>query len=81
MVLETGQTVPVLAVPSAALQQDAAGSYFVYTVTDDTVGAQPVAAGETVGDFTEISAGLAPGTLVLSGAVDGLRPGAAVVLQ
>lgn len=81
MVLETGQTVPVLAVPSAALQQDAAGSYFVYTVTDNTVGTQPVAAGETVGDFTEISAGLVPDTLVLSGAVDGLRPGAAVVLQ
>lgn len=81
MVLETGQTVPVLAVPSAALQQDAAGSYFVYTVTDSTVGTQPVAAGETVGDFTEISAGLVPDTLVLSGAVDGLRPGAAVVLQ
>ncbi len=81
MVLETGQTVPVLAVPSAALQQDAAGSYFVYIVTDNTVGTQPVAAGETVGDFTEISAGLVPDTLVLSGAVDGLRPGAAVVLQ
>lgn len=81
MVLETGQTVPVLAVPSAALQQDTAGSYFVYTVTDNTVATQPVAAGETVGDFTEISAGLAPDTLVLSGAVDGLRPGAAVVLQ
>ncbi|SHI90661.1 efflux RND transporter periplasmic adaptor subunit [Propionispora hippei] len=81
MILETGQTVPVLAVPSAALQQDDTGSCFVYTVTDNTVGTQPVSIGETVGDFTEITAGLLPDTLVLRGAVGGLYPGATVVLQ
>lgn len=81
MLLETGQTVPVLAVPTAALQTDAAGAYFVYTMAGDTIGTQPITAGETVGGFTEITTGLSPDTLVLTGVVGGLQAGTAAVLQ
>jgi multidrug efflux pump subunit AcrA (membrane-fusion protein) len=67
-----------LALPSAAVRDDAASAY-VYTVgADDTARRVPVGVGLQDSGWTEIESGLGGNERVIAGAVTGLNDGAAV---
>lgn len=68
------------AVPSAAIQRGASGT-FVYVVNaDSTVGMRTVTTGTTDGDYVSITSGLKPGETVVVDGADRLSDGAEVLL-
>jgi multidrug efflux system membrane fusion protein len=68
------------AVPSAALQRGAQGS-FVYAVNkDSTVSMRTITTGVTDGDNVQVTQGLKPGTVVVVDGSDRLSDGAKVIL-
>jgi multidrug efflux system membrane fusion protein len=67
-----------IAVPTAAIQRGAPGT-FVYVIKDDnTVSVRPVKTGAVDGDMTAIAEGLAAGERVVADGADKLREGARV---
>jgi multidrug efflux system membrane fusion protein len=75
--VERGATV----VPAAAVQRGAQGTFVNVVRADRTAEVRPVEVGVTEGDEVSISAGLAPGELVVVDGGDRLREGTPVELQ
>jgi len=68
-------------VPTAAIQRSPQGAFVYVVKADQTVAMRPVTIGVSQGDATAISAGLAPGDLVVTDGVERLRDGAQVEVQ
>ncbi len=68
-------------VPSAAVQRGAQGAFLYVVKADQTVAMRPVTLGGSEGDETAISAGLAPGEIVVTDGADKLRNGAKVEVR
>jgi multidrug efflux system membrane fusion protein len=68
-------------VPNAAIQRGSQGAFVYVVKADRTVARRPVTIGVSQEDETSISAGLAPGDLVVTDGADKLRDGAKVELQ
>jgi multidrug efflux system membrane fusion protein len=67
-----------VAVPNAALQRGAPGSYVYVINADNTVSVRPVTIGPIDGDMTAVTAGLSAGDQVVVDGADRLRDGAKV---
>ena len=71
----------IILVPSAVIQRSS-NSTFVYLVkSDETVTDRQVTLGDTEGDNTQITSGLAPGDVVVMTGVDELQEGSHVSVQ
>jgi multidrug efflux system membrane fusion protein len=68
----------VIIVPAAAIQRGPQGTYVYVVKTDKTAELRPVTAGITEGNDVEITAGLAPGDLVVTDGQDKLQAGTKV---
>jgi multidrug efflux system membrane fusion protein len=69
-----------VAVPNAALQRGAPGSYVYVISPDNIVSVRPVTIGPIDGDMTAVTAGLAAGDQVVVDGADRLRDGAKVTI-
>jgi multidrug efflux system membrane fusion protein len=78
MVVETHQDATL--VPTAAIQRGAPGTFVFMVKQDKTVAVTPVQVGAVSGETTEVTRGLAPGTLVVVDGTDKLRDGSSVEL-
>ncbi|MEO8565424.1 MAG: MdtA/MuxA family multidrug efflux RND transporter periplasmic adaptor subunit [Betaproteobacteria bacterium] len=78
MVVETHEDTTL--VPTAAIQRGAPGTFVFMVKQDKTVAVTPVQLGAISGETTEVTRGLAPGTLVVVDGTDKLRDGSSVEL-
>ena len=78
MVVETHEDTTLL--PTAAIQRGAPGTFVFIVKQDKTVAVTPVQLGAVSGETTEVTRGLAPGTLVVVDGTDKLRDGSSVEL-
>lgn len=68
-------------VPNHAIQRGAQGTFLYIVKADQTVAMRPVTLGGSQGSEAAISAGLAPGEIVVTEGAEGLHEGAKVELQ
>jgi multidrug efflux system membrane fusion protein len=78
MVVETHTDATL--VPTAAIQRGAPGTFVFIVKQDQTVAVTPVQVGAISGETTEVTSGVAPGTLVVVDGTDKLRDGSSVEL-
>jgi multidrug efflux system membrane fusion protein len=71
----------VTLVPTAAVQRNTSATYVYVVKPDSTVTVRPVTIGTTEGDASEVTAGLAPGEVLVTTGVDKLQEGAKVNAQ
>ncbi|RZI41997.1 efflux RND transporter periplasmic adaptor subunit [Herbaspirillum sp. HC18] len=76
--LQLDTALDALAVPTTALMRSAQGGYVFLVNSDNSVNIRSVQAGEADGDWTSVSAELAPGDRVVTDGTDRLRDGSKV---
>jgi multidrug efflux system membrane fusion protein len=70
----------VVAVPTAAIQRGAPGSYVYVVNANDTVSVRPISIGPTDGPMAAVNSGLSVGERVVVDGTDRLRDGARVIV-
>lgn len=76
--IDTGNSAPVLAVPSTAVFQDGQGRKFLYLAVNGKALLQEVTTGDTIGELTELTCILPPDSMVITSNLDELKNGAAI---
>jgi multidrug efflux system membrane fusion protein len=71
----------VTLLPSAAVQRNSQATYVYVVKADSTVTVRPVTIGTSEGSDSEVTAGLAPGEVVVMTGVDKLQEGTKVTTQ
>jgi multidrug efflux system membrane fusion protein len=71
----------VTLVSTAAVQRNSQATYVYVVKADSTVTVRPITVGTTEGDDSEVTAGLAPGEVVVMTGVDKLQEGTKVTTQ
>jgi RND family efflux transporter MFP subunit len=76
----TGKTSMVPAVPTTSIFQDDQDRTFIYLAVGNKAKLQQVAIGATIGDLTEITTELPPGSLVITGNLADIKDGHAITI-
>lgn len=80
VLIETGQSETVLAIPNDSILQDEQGGSYVYIAASGKAIRQSISIGETIHDLTEITSSLPQETVVITGSLSEINNGDAIAI-